>query len=426
MKRRSWLQGGLALGLGNLACPVWAQSNPITFVGWSQDEAANKASIAAAFGSFRTAHPEVPLELVGFPYAQMQQNLLLRLRSGQPLDAVQMQERWLPQFARTRRMIDLDTVFGAGSLEKHVDRGLLALGRYDGHQYGLPWTAGSIGMVANTRAAQDAGVKALPATIDEFLDALRRIKKAAPQSVPYGMVTKNNITLSPEFQTWLWTFGGRVFDAKGIVTVDSAAGVRALTFMVDLLAEGLAARDVDRPDARRLFAQHQCMYYFDAPLARSFARDNSGKGLEFDKNIAAMAVPVLRSGDKPQSVAWGHLLSSFQRAPGAAAQTGLRPFVEHLVLDDEVQLRYYRDTGLFPVSRGALSRLASDPYVSTWSNLALSATRDETSLWPASGELTAIIGEETQSALLKQKTPVQALQSMSQRLTTRMAEAPKT
>ena len=408
------------------SAPLFAQGKTLTYVGWSQDEAASKPVLTGLLDGYRKTNSDVKLDVIGFPWGQMQQNILLRMRADQPLDVVQLAERWLPQFGSTGKMQDLNEVYGKGQLEKLISPGVLKLGEYRGKQLGLPWTAGSIGMVANAKVLKDAGVAAVPQTVDAFIEALKAIKKSQPQSVPYAMSTKNNNSMSPDFQVWLWTFGGKLFDDKGKVLVNSAAGVRALSFMADLVKDGLAAKDIDRPDSRRMYAQHQTGFYQDAPLARGFARNNSGKGLEFDPFVIAMATPVVRAGDTPQSFAWGHLLTMFPQGKGGTnVQAPQARLISHLALSDANQLAYFKDQGLFPVTNSALAQLTGDPYVAAWTRAARSAERDEISKWANSADLTTIVGEEVQGALLGQKTAQAAVESMGKRLEAKMAELPK-
>ncbi len=406
--------------------PVWAQAKSLSYVGWSQDEAASKSILTGMLEGYRKTNADVKLDVIGFPWAQMQQNILLRMRSNQPLDVVQLAERWLPQFGTTGKMQDLNEVYGKEQLAKLINPGTLKLGEYRGKQLGLPWTAASIGMVANAKVLKDAGVNAPPTTVDAFVESLKAIKKSNPQAVPYAMTTKNNNSLSPDFQVWLWTFGGQLFDDKGKVLVNSPAGVKALDFMAGLVKDGLAAKDIDRPDARRMYAQNQTGYYQDAPLARGFARSNSGKGAEFDANVWAMATPVLKAGDKPQSFAWGHLLTMFPQGAKIDAQSPQAKLASFLALNDANQIAYFKDQGLFPVTQTALAQLASDPYVTSWTKAANTAERDEISMWSNSADLTTIVGEEVQGALLGQKTGQAAIESMGKRLEAKMAELPKT
>jgi multiple sugar transport system substrate-binding protein len=394
-----------------------AATSDFTYVGWSQDEAASKATLGQIFTQFRQADPDASMKVVGFPYAQIQQNVFLRLRAHQPLDVVQLNVNWLPQFGATGKMLDFNEVYGRAALESAIDPKILSLGEHNGKQIGLPWTAGSIGMVANGAMLKEAGITSPPVTIDAFVDALKAIKAKFPESVPYALSTKDNGTISADYQVWLWTFGGRVFDDKGQPAVNSPQAVRALGFMSDLVKNRLAAKDLDRYDTRRIFAQNQVAFYLDAPLARGFARDNSGKGVDFDKNVLAIATPVLHKGDTPKSFAWGHLLGSFAEDKAAfGPKSAPARFASFITMNDAPQLAYFKQIGLFPVTRSAIAKLSGDPYVANWTTYAKNATRDELSSWPNAGQLTTIVGEEVQSALLGQKSPQAASDAMAKRL----------
>lgn len=88
-----------------------AAINDFTYVGWSQEEAASKATLGKIFGQFQQGDPGAVVKVVAFPYAQMQQNLFLRLRARQPVDAAQLTLQWLPQFGATGKMVDFNDVY---------------------------------------------------------------------------------------------------------------------------------------------------------------------------------------------------------------------------------------------------------------------------------------------------------------------------
>jgi len=85
-------------------------------------------------------------------------------------------------------------------------------------------------------------------------------------------------------------------------------------------------------------------------------------------------------------------------------------------MTDEPQLEYFRQIGLFPVTRSAIAKLSSDPYVANWTTSAKSATRDELAFYPNVADLTVIVGEQVQAAVLGQTTAVEAIDNMSKRL----------
>ena len=94
-------------------------------------------------------------------------------------------------------------------------------------------------------------------------------------------------------------------------------------------------------------------------------------------------------------------------------------------LNDANQLQYFKDQGLFPVTNTALAQISSDPYVTAWTKAANTADRDEISMWSNSADLTTIVGEEVQAALLGQKAAQAAIDSMGKRLEAKMAELAK-
>lgn len=421
ISRRALLAAAPAIAIASQAR---AQASRIEFLGWSNEEAPSKPSIEHMMRSFEQANAGTQVNWVGFQWGDVQRNLLLRVRGNQVPDVVQIQDRWLPSLARLPQMIDLNDVYGKAEIEKLIDPGLLAMGRIRGKQMGMPWCTGTVGMVANRKVLDEAGVSEIPATIDAFVAALRKVKQKNANAVPYPMSTKNNGAIYLDAQIWMWTFGGQYFDDAGMVKVNTPQAVQAVEFMVRMVKDGLAAVDIDRPDSRRLFAQEQSAMYFDAPVARSFARQMSGKGETYDANVVPMPTPVVKAGDGPRAVQWGHVVSLMKRgnetpkADGAAAK-----FLLHLTTNAEIQVLYYRNVGLFPTARASLGRseISSDPYANRWLREATRADRAEVANWDNAVDLTNVIGEETQAAMLGQKTAAAAVAAMAQRLEPLMA-----
>jgi multiple sugar transport system substrate-binding protein len=122
-------------------------------------------------------------------------------------------------------------------------------------------------------------------------------------------------------------------------------------------------------------------------------------------------------------VQWGHLLALPMigtRRP--ARDSDAVRLLEHLAFNDEMQLKYFQAVGLFPVTKTALARVRDDAYVTQWTQYARFAEPDEPSKWPNAADLTTIVGEEVQAALLQQKPPAQAIADMARRLEPRMRE----
>ncbi len=414
----------LVLGMSLALCGL-ASAKEVVMFGWSAEEGASKPVIHDMLKHF-TQKSGIKVKWTGAAWSNIQKNLFLKLRSKQTPDAVQLQARWLPTFARLPQIVDLNQVFGKEYLESKVAPGTLGLGRVGDRQLGLPWVAGSVGMVANLNVLKAAGVSELPVTIDEFIEVCKKVKKAKPNSVPYSLNSKNNNGIILDFQIWLWTYGGRLFDheAKKVV-VNSPESVKAVQFMVDMINSGLSAKDIDRPDSRRLFGQEEVAFYFDAPVAKAFGRKFSGKGPAYDKVIAPMATPVVKKGDTPRSVQWGHLLVMFKKDGKIPTKEDVgAKLIDYLGTDMEPQLIYFKGTGLFPVATAALGSEAvkKDPYTSAWTKHAQTALRNELAGWKSTADMTNVIGEEVQAALLGNKSAKEAVADMQKRLEPLMAK----
>lgn len=415
-----------AVALAAAVAISFAGAQTITFGGWSGEEEAARPVIMEMIDTFNAANPGVTVEWLGYPWAQVQQNFLLLLRSGDAPEVAQLQDRWLSTFGELGALADMNEVFGQEYIESRIAPGLLTVGQYEGQQLGLPWIAGSIGLVANLNVLETAGVAALPQTIDEFVAALEAVKANDPTSVPFAITTVGNGTISTDFQVWLWTFGGNLFDAEGNVTADSPEALEALAFVKGLIDDGLAALEVGRGDARQLFARHQSAFYFDAPVAKGIARGNAAEGAGFDAFITPMATPTRSVGDPSYQTAWGHLLVLFQPAgQTVTADAPAAEFVSHLVFDPAWPVRYFESLALLPSNTEATmsASFQDDPYAVTWLDIAARSARvDEAALWPNAPQMTDAIGEEVQAVYLGMKTPELALQDLQRRLEALVAE----
>src|SRR5690606_14568218 len=101
---------------------------------------------------------------------------------------------------------------------------------------------------------------------------------------------------------WMQTFGSDLVK-DGEVTIGDDASVEAVTWYKSLYDQGLIAADVDRFDARSLFAQGRAAMYDDAPVGRGAVTKESP-----DKDLASKLVaesrPVLKKGDTPRALVW--------------------------------------------------------------------------------------------------------------------------
>ena len=405
----------LAAGLVAAALAVPAAADTVEFMNWTYTEDSGKDLMQGIMDDYAGKSGDT-VEPLGYAWSDINKNAFLRSRTNTLPDVMQVQARFLPTIANIQQIVDLNEVFGKDALEEMFTPGFLAMGQVDGKQVALPWIAGTIGMVANQKVLDAAGVDGIPGTVDEFRAALEQVRENVPNSVPYGMATKNNASILLDYLIWAWTFGADVIDADGKPDVNSAEGVAALEFMVGLMNDRLAAPEIDRPDARRLFGQEATAFYFDAPSAKNFAADFSGQGMDYAVNIIPMETPTMKADGTPAAIQWGHVLVMFND-DNASSDSAASKFLMNTMSDD-VLVDYALIKGALPPTFTALEseQVASDAYMAAWAEAAVAPRPNPIAPLANGGAISDIIGEEVQAALLGQKTAQEAADAMQERL----------
>ncbi len=407
--------------IGLAPARTMAQGAGLSFMSFSFAEEANKALVQKLADDF-ASESGAAMQVIGSAWGDVQRNLLLRQRSKTLPSSAQISERWLPSFAELPELYDLNELVGRDKLEAAIDANVLNVGRVGPKQLALPLATGSIGMVANREVLRKAGIDKLPETIAELRAALVAVRDKVPNVVPMAMATKNPNSIPLDVLIWVWAHGGRLIDESGKVVSDSAETAAAFEFMAGLMKDRLIAPEIDRPDSRRLFGQGGTAFYIDAPQARTFIRTFSGRGPAADSMIAPMKVPMVRAGMTPVSMAWGNLVLFF-KSTDAARNEAVAKWASYLI-SDKVQAAFPPALSALPVTKAARAApaVANDPYFSDWGKATGAVRLHELGVWSNAPELGGIVSEETQAALLGQKTVAAAMQAMKQRLDASMAK----
>ena len=126
--------------------------------------------------------------------------------------------------------------------------------------------------------------------------------------------------------------------------------------------------------------------------------------------------PVKTAGDTPVSIQWGHTLSLFKDA-NADADGAAADFVEYL-LSDAVLVPSATGQSTLPMTKTGLASEAvtGDPYLSDWAAAAVDPIRHVIAALDNGTEVSTIIAEEYQAAILGQKSPQEAADAMQSRL----------
>jgi len=412
----------IVLAAGLLGVAGACRADDVVFIGWSQTEVGLKPTLEKLFADFQARNTGDKLQVIGFPFGQMEQNLILRRRNDQRMDVAQLQERWLPEFVQMKALYDINAVVGANALQASFDPDLLKLGQVDGKQYAVPFTAGAITLVANRNVLQAAGIKEPPRTIDEFTAALRKIKASSKDVIPFGFSTKGTPLIEIESMLMFWAHGARFIDEQGRVVVDSPQSRAALKYLADLVSEGLIAKGNDRFDTRKLYSNDKVAFFFDPPVLRGFVRAQAG-GPSADAKVMVLPMFTAKPGDTPRGLLWAHYLVMFNQggAKGTADGAGAR-LLRAVGMDPAAQAALWNETGQIPTLKATLADAVKDPYAKAFVDAAKTARWDETTRFANGAELRQIIGEEVEAGMLGAKPVDQAIRSMASRLEAALKE----
>ncbi len=368
-----------------------AEPAEFTFTGWALNEGASRDVVMGYVNDYAAAN-NATISDQAFPWGEMLNQLVLQASGGTAEGAAQLDIAWLSTLAATGALKDLSD-YAANA--DYTDAALRS-GQVDGVQYGLPWTTGSIGLVANQQILDEAGVEELPTTIEEFEAALEQIQAYDPEIIPYaGMTTVDGLK---DIIPWMWTFGGEVIDADGNLVLDSEANVAALEWYKDLMDRGLVAAEMDRFTARQLFSQGNVAFYDDAIVVKGIVTADTPI-----ENLGDLIVPVPRpvvaEGDDPQSMLWGHLIVVFEGENGDASAE----WAQYLTSDEATTLDYFEQMALPPTTETALTSdvVQNDEFIANWSQN-VTATSKLNPFWPypESARMEAVLAEQVQAYLV--------------------------
>jgi len=193
------------------------------------------------------AQTGVHINIAEFPYANLFEKELIDLNSRTgSYDLIMLDDPWFPKFASLEALADLTPLLKARGREKPDDDFVttsIALCRHPfetGTLYALPYVGNSQLYFYRKDLFQKHNLKE-PASWDDVLAAAKVISEQETNGAPgggkiYGYVMRaaqGNAAVA-DFMPIFWAFGGEMFDANGRPAVNSAEGIAALKFMIEL------------------------------------------------------------------------------------------------------------------------------------------------------------------------------------------------
>src|ERR1043165_1864859 len=189
----------------------------------------------------------IRINIAEVPYANLFEKELIDLNSRTgAYDLIMLDDPWFPKFASLNVLTDFGPLLQKRGKDKPDDdfvTSSIALCRHPyqiGALYALPYVGNSQLFFYRQDLFEKHHLKE-PATWEDVLSAAKTISESETTGAPgggkiYGYVMRaaqGNAAVA-DFMPIFWAFGGEMFDANRQPTVNSAEGIAALKFMLEL------------------------------------------------------------------------------------------------------------------------------------------------------------------------------------------------
>lgn len=365
--------------------------------------------LTAQVARFEVLEPGVRVHIQRTPDDASQRHQLfvqwLNAHVGQP-DVLQLDVVWTPEFAAAGWILPLT--------RWHPDvadffPGVIAGDRWAGTLYAIPWWT-DIGMLYWRTDLMPTA----PTTMDAMTNTIRRVRAAggprdglAWQGARYeGLVTV--------FVEFLGAFGGRIMDDSGLVVVDSPQSVAALTYMRDLVRDGLVPRDAmtwHEEEARLAFQNGDAVFMRNWPYAYAAMSDSSSS--QVAGHFAAAPMPA-GPGGVPTATLGGQQLAinAYSTQPDAAYR-----LITYLTAPAQL-LERARVAGTLPPRRSLYDQPALDSALPMGAAAARAVLEHATPrpVTPIYSQLSDLLQVQLHRALTGQAEPVDALREAARQM----------
>ena len=194
---------------------------------------------------FNAANPNIKVTMNVYEWADYYQKVPAAVSTGNGPDLGIMHVEQVATNAARGVVLPLDDVAASLQLkEEDFSPPVWRAGVYNSKRYAIPLDVHPQGMFYNKKVLQTAGLdpEKPPTTNDEYLAALDALKAKGIQG---HWASPFPFTGVQQFQSLTWQFGGQLFDeAAGRPLFAEEPGVKALTWLVDLVKKGYSPKNV--------------------------------------------------------------------------------------------------------------------------------------------------------------------------------------
>jgi multiple sugar transport system substrate-binding protein len=287
---------------------------------------------------FNKLHPNVELTLEIPNLDTFRDSLTTQASGDSPPDVAQIATSWMPALADAGELEDWDAIGYSKDLLGKMEAALRDGARYQGALTGLSYGSSARAVFYNEDIWTKAGANTKPATWDDFIADLKKVKAAGAKS-PFYYEGKGQEGMAAWFPYVYFSYGGNL-EADGKLTLDKDACVKGLTIWDTLNKEGLFEANVTAGDftgQRKAMTSGEAGATITGPwLIGMYKEDNPAA------KFGTFEIPA---GSTQATVGVTDVYVMFKDGKNKAAATA---FVEYL-MDPDRNLRFIRDRGFLPI-----------------------------------------------------------------------------
>jgi multiple sugar transport system substrate-binding protein len=274
MRKSVMFRLGLALlivAAALVACAPKAKPK-VTFF-WALYDGVTEDLRAQLQDAYNKASTDSQVDIVPVKWDDMQKKLTTAVAGGTPPDISVVGTRWILDFMSTNSVDEVSQYISKATLDNINPAAMEA--KVKGKLMGLPIAAG-----ARILAINNSLTKVVPKTMEEMEAEAKKITK--PGKV-YGLIMPGKThTELTDFAYYFYSAGGEFFETKpdgsyGKSTVNSDAGVKALTFMAQLALKDKVVQDgftgMTRMDSHPVFYAGKVGYVMIGAWVESGMKD---------------------------------------------------------------------------------------------------------------------------------------------------------
>ncbi len=324
-----------------------------------------RASVEAAFNK---ESKDAQVQIVPVKWDDMQNKLTTAVAGGTPPDISVVGTRWILDFMSTNSVDEVSQYLSKATMDNINPAAMEA--KVKGKLMGIPIAAG-----ARILAINNDITKEVPKTMEELEADAKKITK--PGKI-YGLIMPGKAhTELTDFAYYFYAAGGNFFDTKsdgsyGKCTVNSDAGVKALTFMQQLAMKDKVVQSgftsMNRMDSHPVFYSGKVGYVMIGAWVDSAMKQAGAKFPVTYANIPSFA------GQKPAGLIITDSIAFFTKAKNLKAAG---KFVDFFY-QDAYKGKFDQLVGFPPVTLSA----AKDPFWNTPLFQALNAAALTARPWP--------------------------------------------